>query len=91
MDEEALDRAIELDIGLADVAPVKVRCLRAEHVVATAVSVGRLKDLARVQAFLQQGGVNLTSLKDVLERHHLMDAWLSFCAKAEIENPLETM
>jgi hypothetical protein len=59
--------------------------------VATAVKVGRLKDLARVQAFLQQGAVNLAALKDVLERHRLMNAWLAFCEKAEIENPLETI
>ena len=56
LDEEALDRAVELDIGLTVDAPVKARCLRAEYVVATAVKLGRLKDLARVQAFLQQGG-----------------------------------
>lgn len=91
LDEEALNRAIELDIGLTDEPSVKARCLRAEHIVATAVKVGRLKDLARVQAFLQQDAVNLAALKDVLERHRLMGAWLSFCAKAEIENPLETI
>jgi chitinase len=58
--------------------------------VATAVKVGRLKDLARVQAFLQQGAVDLAVLKDVLERHQLMGYWLNFCAKAQIENPLGT-
>lgn len=91
LDEEALDRAVELDIGLTGEPPVKTRCLRAEHVVATAVKVGRLKDLARVQAFLHQGAVNLAALKDVLERHHLSDAWLSFCEKADIEDPLRTI
>ncbi len=91
LDKEALDRAEELDIGLTVTPPVKARCLRAEHIVATAVKVGRLKDLARVQAFLQQGAVDLVALKGVLERHHLMNAWLSFCEKADIENPLETI
>jgi hypothetical protein len=90
LDKEALDRAVELNIGLTGERPLKARCLRAEHIVATAVNVGRLKDLARVLAFLQQGAVDLAALKDVLERHQLMGHWLSFCAKAQIENPLET-
>jgi hypothetical protein len=33
--------------------------------------------------------VSLVALKDVLQRHHLMVNWLSFCAKAGIENPLQ--
>ncbi|HEY3149255.1 MAG TPA: hypothetical protein VGJ75_23030 [Dongiaceae bacterium] len=69
--------------------PLKARCLRAEHVVAIAVKLGRLKDLARVQVFLDEGAVDFAALRDVLERHKLMDDWLSFCAKAGIENPLQ--
>src|SRR5215472_2919229 len=49
LDEEALERAIEIDINLAGDPELKARCLRAEHIVATAVKLGRLKDLARVQ------------------------------------------
>jgi hypothetical protein len=90
LDEEALERAIELDIDVIGNPPLKARCLRAEHVVAIAVKVGRLKDLARVQAFLEQGAVDVVALRGVLERHYLIDAWLSFCAKAGIENPLQT-
>ena len=45
---------------------------------------------ARAQAFLEQKAVDLSALKDVLERHHLMDNWLRFCAKAGIENPLKS-
>ena len=59
----------------------------AEHVVAIAVKLGRLKDLARVQAFLEQGAVDMAALRDVLHRHNLMTNWLSFCAKAGIEDP----
>jgi hypothetical protein len=90
LDEEALENAIELEIDLTGDRPLKVRCLRAEHVVATAIKLGRLKDLARVQAFLEQKAINLSALKDVLERHHLMGNWLSFCGKAGIENPLKS-
>jgi hypothetical protein len=89
LDEEALEKAIELEIDLTG-PPLKARCLRAEHLVATAVKLGRLKDLARVQAFLERKAVDLRALKDVLERHHLMGNWLSFCTKAGIENPLKS-
>jgi hypothetical protein len=88
LDEEALEKAIELDIDTPGQPPLKARCLRAEHLVAIAVKVGRLKDLARVQAFLEQKAVDLSALKEVLLRHSLMGSWLSFCSKAGIANPL---
>ncbi len=88
LDEEALAQAIELDIGLPGELPLKARCLRAEHIVATAVKIGRLKDLARVEAFLIQDAVDLTALKGVLDRHDLMEAWQNFCLKAGKKNPL---
>jgi hypothetical protein len=89
LDEEALAQAIEVDIDLAGAPPVKARCLRAEHVVAIAVKLGRPKDLARVQAFIEHSAVNLIALKDVLERHDLMDPWRTLCARARIENPFQ--
>jgi hypothetical protein len=88
LDEEALEEAIEIEIEPAGRPPLKVRCLRAEHLVAIATRVGRLKDLARVQAFLEAKAVDLSALKDILVRHGLMDNWRSFCFKAGIENPL---
>ncbi len=88
LDEEALEQAIEIDVADKGEAPVKARCLRAEHVVAVALKVGRLKDLARIQAFLDLGAVDLIRLKIVLERHNLMKAWREFCLKAAIKNPL---
>ena len=89
LDEEALEQAIELDINVAGDFPLKARCLRAEHVVATATKIGRLKDLARIEAFLDQGAVDLAALKGVLEKHGLMDAWRTFCLKAGKKDPLE--
>jgi hypothetical protein len=89
LDEEALEQAVELDIGFAGGPPLKARCLRAEHVVATAVKLGRLKDLARVEAFLDQKAVDMAALKSVLQRHNLVNAWRAFCLKAGKEDPLE--
>jgi len=90
LDEEALEQAIEIDVAGKGEAHLKARCLRAEHVVAIALKVGRLKDLARIQAFLEQDAVDLKRLKNVLERHNLMGAWKEFCIKAAIKNPLGT-
>jgi hypothetical protein len=50
--------------------------------VATALKVGRLKDLARIDAFLDEKAVDLTALKAVLRRFDLMPAWDAYCAKA---------
>lgn len=90
LDEEALERAIEIEINMTGETPLIARCLTAEHIVAIAVKLGRLKDLARVQAFLEQRVVRLDDLKDVLIRHGLMMNWIGFCAKAGIENPLRS-
>jgi len=88
LDEEGLEAAVEIDVAGPGEEPLKARCLGAEHVVATALKVGRLKDLARIQAFLEQDAVDLKRLKSVLERHNLMGAWSQFCLKAAIKNPL---
>ncbi len=88
LDEEALEQAVELEISDPGEPSVKARCLSAPHVVAIALNLGRLKDLARIQAFLEQGAVDLPNLKKVLERHNLIPAWGEFCLKAAIRNPL---
>ncbi len=88
LDEEALEQAVELDIAGPGEPPLKARCLSAEHVVAIALKLGRLKDLARIQAFLQQDSVALDRLKTVLERHNLTAAWKAFCVKAAIDDPI---
>jgi hypothetical protein len=73
-----LSANIELDVDVTGDPPLRARCLRAEHVVAVAIKLGRLKDLARVQAFLEREAVDMSPLKDVLERHDLRANWLSF-------------
>jgi hypothetical protein len=88
LEEEALAQANEIDVTDATEVPLKARCLTAEHLVAIALKVGRLKDLARIQAFLEQGAVDLFRLKDILTRHKLLDAWRAFCLKAGIKNQL---
>jgi hypothetical protein len=89
LDEEALLRAQEVEVASADGQPIKARILRAEHLVAIALKVGRLKDLARTEAFLDQNAVDLEALKVVLKRFDLMQAWRAFCVKAGRSDILE--
>jgi hypothetical protein len=85
LDEAALAEANEIDISGAP--PLKVRVLSPEHIVAKAITVGRPKDFARVQAFLAEDAVDLTKLKSLLERFDLMRAWSAFCFTAGRQNP----
>jgi hypothetical protein len=89
LDEEALFQAAEVELRHGEEPAFKVRVLRAEHVVATALRLGRLKDLARVEAFLDQGAVDLVRLKAVLQRHELIPAWKVFLSKSGKQDPLE--
>lgn len=88
LDEEALMQAEEVNIAGPGAPPILARTLSAEHLVANALKVGRFKDLARVQAFLEQDVLDLGRLKGILERHNLMTAWSEFCFKASIRNSL---
>lgn len=90
LDEEALEQAGEVNIADPGDPPTLARTLSAEHLVANAVKVGSLKDLARAQVFLEQKMVDLERLKGILERHNLKAAWSEFCLKAAIKNPLAT-
>lgn len=89
LDEEALSQAAEVDVRSGDGPATMARILSAEHVVAIALKLGRLKDLARVEAFLDQGAVNLQRLKSVLQRHELMPAWKAFLLKSGKQDVLD--
>lgn len=86
LDEESLREAADMEI--AGESPFRARVLKPEHIVAKAVSIGRLKDLARVEAFLDQQVVDLLALKAVIDRHELRNAWNSFCLKSGRPDPL---
>ena len=73
-DEEALINAIDVEYKGVD-SRFKARVLKPEYLVAAALKVGRLKDLARIDALLDEKAVNLTALKAVLRRFDLMPAW----------------
>ena len=81
LDEEALANAVEVDYKRTG-GRFKARVLRPEYLVVTGLKVGRLKDLARIDAFLDENAVDLEPLKALLKRFELMPAWDIYCAKA---------
>ena len=88
LDAEGLAEAVDVPLeDPEDTAPLVVRILRAEHIVATALKVNRLKDQARVSDFLTYEKVDLPALKRVIDRHSLQSSWVRFCAQAGIRNP----
>ena len=82
LDVEGLDQAIEVEI-----ANIKVHVLRPEHLVATALKVGRPKDYLRILAFLSSEHLDRSALAQVLERHDLWAAWTDCCRKTGLNNP----
>jgi len=90
LDAEALARAndVEIDVG-GDGGWVRSRVLRPEHIVATALRVGRPKDRIRIAQFLEEGAVPIRALCDVVARHGLSETWRAFCRQTAIANPCE--
>jgi hypothetical protein len=82
LDMEGLDQAVEVEI-----ANIKVRVLRPEHLVATALTVGRPKDYLRILAFLSSEHLDRSALAKVLERHNLWGAWVAYCRKTGLTDP----
>lgn len=87
LDAEGLAEAVMVDFKANPGTTVKCRVLRAEHLIATALDVGRLKDYARIEQFLDANAFDPVYLRDVLERHNLTAKWQSFCDRFEIQNP----
>lgn len=50
---------------------VRAKVFRPEHIVAIAASVGRHKDLARIEQMLEQTEIDRTLLDEILRRHKL--------------------
>ena len=64
--EEAVREARPIEYG-----GVPAKVFRAEHIIAVAASVGRHKDLARIEQMLQQAEPDKTLLENILQRHNL--------------------
>jgi hypothetical protein len=91
LDAEALAQSIETEIQIPDTdGAVRTRLLRPEHLVATALRVGRPKDFIRIAQFIESTAVDLSLLRSVLQRHKLTEAWQSFCHRIGMTDPLST-
>ena len=64
--EEAIREGQNIDF---EGVPAKV--FRPEHIVAIATSVGRHKDIARIEQMLQQADLDRERLENILEKHKL--------------------
>ena len=64
--EEAVREAERLDFE-----GVAAKVFTAEHIVAIAAGVGRLKDKARIEQLLRQADLDQTRLQNILRRHKL--------------------
>ena len=85
LDAEGLNQAVEVEIepteSVERSAPIKITTLTAEHIVATALKVGRPKDRERILRFIDEKAVDLKLLREVLGRHNLLPAWSRLCAQ----------
>jgi hypothetical protein len=91
LDAEALNQAVQVEIESGSgAAPIKITTLRAEHIVATALKVGRPKDRERILRFIEGKAVDLKLLREVLTRHKLLKAWTKFCVQIGLPDFDET-
>jgi hypothetical protein len=74
--EEALEQA-----ETADFEGVAFRVVRADHLAAIALSVGRAKDYARILGLLESGSVSRQQVATLAARHGLAEAWARFEAR----------
>ena len=58
-------------LGDIEYEGVPAKVLRPEHIIAIAASVGRHKDLARIEQLLEQAEIDRTLLDDILRRYKL--------------------
>ncbi len=76
-----LEREAYLNAEISNLDEVPVRVVLPEHLVAIMLSVGRPKDLARVEMFLSQGAVKIDVLEDLIQRHGLTEKWADYKRK----------
>lgn len=70
---EAMEQA-----DTADFEGEPLRVVRADHLAAIALSVGRAKDHARILALLESGSADRSRIAEIAMRHGLSDAWRRF-------------
>jgi hypothetical protein len=91
LDAESLADASNIDLEMPDEGNIPTRILSAEHVMATALNVGRPKDHIRINQFIGDRAFDAAKLCDILERHGLKGKWVAFCRRFDIVDPCSTV
>lgn len=87
LDAEALAGAVAVDIEINPVeGSVSTRVLSAEHVMATALNIGRPKDHIRIHQFLESDAFDQNAMCVIIERHGLAEKWAAFCKRFGLSN-----
>lgn len=89
LDAEALAESVEIAIEISPSdGSVTARILKAEHIIATALAVGRPKDHIRITQFIEAANVyDRSILCGILDRHGLREKWSAFCIRFDISDP----
>ena len=74
-DQSITSRTIYGTVTLSGTVRDEPTRVLAEHLVAIMLSVGRPKDLARIEMFLSQNAVKIEALEDLIQRHGLAEKW----------------
>jgi hypothetical protein len=73
LDDEALAQAIQTDLE-----GIPTWIMTAEHLVAIALRLGRVKDHLRIRQFIESGTLDAAKLDAILARHGLVAKWQEF-------------
>jgi hypothetical protein len=87
LDEEGLKEAVVTELPVDRETNVRCRVLRAEHLVAKALAVGRPKDHVRLTQFIESGRYDAQYFCEVLDRNGLSGKWRAFCEKFDVTDP----
>jgi hypothetical protein len=87
LDEEGLQEAVVTELPVDRETSVRCRVLRAEHLMAKALAVGRPKDHVRLTQFIESGRYDAQYFCEVLDRHGLSGKWRAFCEKFDVTDP----
>ena len=82
LDDEALAQAIQTDLE-----GIPIWVMTAEHLVAIALRLDRVKDHLRIRQFIESGALDAVKLDAILARHGLVAKWQEFEDKYGREKP----
>lgn len=80
LDREAVQEAFETTY---DSTPTRI--VRAEHLIAAKLKIGRPKDLVHIYALLQQAKIDCDYLQGILRRHGLIEKWQAFISEEKLK------